>query len=176
MWHSLTVLPCLIVHFPFSQEHGYYEENHRVHSDQKYNIRFVLTFHSYKCVFHIMGAYKIRDRIELVWTEKYLLCMSKERCWQTCFFNSIWKISKRSQLFDMCRKFCWSSSIVLEYQQKAEKERVQREQISSMFMGKLEESPCDAQNIFIADYFKRSIERVNSTCFSYVILFERWIL
>ena len=109
--------------------------------------------------------------------EKYLLCMSKESCWQTCLFNSIWKINKRSQLFDMCRKFCWSSSIVFKYLQKFEKrERVQREQISSMFVGMLEESTCDAKNIFIADYFKRSIERVNSTCFSYVILFERWIL
>ena len=133
----------------------------------------------YKYVFHIMGAYKIRHRsAQLNWRtpEKYLLCTSKESCWQTCLFNSIWKINKRSQLFDMCRKFCWSSSIVLECQQKAEKERVEREQISSMFVGVLEESTCEAQNIFIADYFKRSIEKGNSTCFSYIILFERWIL
>ena len=64
----LQSVPCLILQFLFSQEHGYYEENHRVHFDQKYNIRFVLTFHSYKCVFYIMGAYKIRHRNELVWT------------------------------------------------------------------------------------------------------------
>ena len=59
---------CLIVQFLFLQEDGYYDEKHRVHFDQKYNIKFVFTFYSYKCVFHIMSAYKIRHRIELVWT------------------------------------------------------------------------------------------------------------
>ena len=108
--------------------------------------------------------------------EKYLLCLSKESCWQTCLFNSIWKINKWSQLFDMCTVLLIKFHCFRIYTNVWKKERVEREQISSMFVGKLEESTCDAQNIFIADYFKRSIERVNSTCFSYVILFERWIL
>ena len=81
----LQSAPRLIVQFPFSQEHGYYEENNRVHFDQKHDIRFVLTFHSYKCVFHIMDAYKIRHRIELVWTcwtdgpqrNTYCVCLKK---------------------------------------------------------------------------------------------------
>ena len=64
----LQSVPCLIVQFLFSQEHGYYKQNHKVQIDQKHDIRLRLTFHSYKCVFHIMGAYKIRHCIELVWT------------------------------------------------------------------------------------------------------------
>ena len=91
----LQCAPCLIDQFLFSQEHGYYKQIHRIQFDQKHDMRSVLTFHSYKCVFHIMGAYKVRQSIDLVWTwwtswrtpEKYLLCMSKESCWQTCLFN-----------------------------------------------------------------------------------------
>ena len=133
----LQSAPCVIVQFLFSQEHGYYEETHRVHFDQKcVDISFIqMCIPHYGCLLYWISLNLLNWRTP----EKYLLCMSEESCWQTCLFNSIWKINKRSQLFDMCRKFCWSSSIVFEYLQKAEKERVQREQISSMFVRKLEE-------------------------------------
>ena len=127
----LQSAPCLIVQFPFSQEHGYYEENNRVHFDQKHDIRFHCVEMSFIqiCILHygcLQNKAPFWISLNLLnWRtpEKYLLCMSKESCWQTCLFNSIWKINKRSQLFDMCRKCCWSSSIVFKYLQKSEKER-----------------------------------------------------